>query len=156
VAVGNFRPTGIEASREGEPMAYIIGIVLSGGVAAFARVVGLDRDRAFYPTVMIVIAAYYVLFAVMSGSAQTLVMESVIMVVFAAAAVLGFKASLWIVVAALAGHGVFDGVHGYVIENSGMPVWWPAWCLAYDLGAAAGLAWLLRRGMVADRVSGEA
>ena len=50
-------------------MPYVIGIVLSGGVAVFARYVGFDRDRAFYPTVMIVIASYYVLFAAMSGSA---------------------------------------------------------------------------------------
>jgi hypothetical protein len=128
---------------------YVIGIVLSVGVAVFARVVGFDRDRAFYPTVMIVIAAYYVLFAVMSGSVQTVVIESVVMTVFAAAAVAGFKSSAWIVVAALAGHGIFDAVHGYVIENSGVPDWWPAWCLAYDVGAAVGLAWLLRRGLVA-------
>ena len=51
----------------------------------------------------------------------------------------------WIVVAALAGHGVFDAVHGYVIENAGVPAWWPAWCLAYDVGAAAWLAWLIKR-----------
>jgi hypothetical protein len=30
-----------------------------------------------------------------------------------------------------------------------MPAWWPAWCLAYDVGAAACLAWLLRRGPAA-------
>ena len=77
-------------------------------VALFARYVGFDRDRAFYPTVMIVIASYYVLFAVMSGSVQTVVIESVVMTLFAAAAVAGFKSSAWIVVAALAGHGVFD------------------------------------------------
>jgi len=41
-------------------MPYVIGIVLSAGVAVFARVVGFDRDRAFYPTVMIVIACHYV------------------------------------------------------------------------------------------------
>ena len=112
----------------------------------FARSVGFDRDRAFYPTVMIVIALYYVLFAVMSGSVQTVVSESVVMTLFAAAAVVGFKSSAWIVVVALAGHGVFDAVHGHLIENAGVPAWWPAWCLAYDVGAAAGLAWLLRRG----------
>ena len=39
-------------------MPYVVGIVLSVGVAVFARSVGFDRDRAFYPTVMIVIAAY--------------------------------------------------------------------------------------------------
>jgi general stress protein CsbA len=127
-------------------LPFVIGIVLSAGVAVFARKVGLDRDRAFYPTLMIVIALYYVLFALISGSTQTVVIESLVMTLFAAAAVAGFKSSLWIVVAALAGHGVFDAVHGYVIENTGVPAWWPAWCFAYDVGAAAGLGWLLRRG----------
>ena len=131
-------------------MPYVIGIVAAAGVAVFARHVGFDRDRAFYPTVMIVIALYYVLFAVMSGSVQTVVVESVVMTLFAAAAVAGFKSSAWIVVVALAGHGVFDAVHGHVIENAGMPAWWPAWCFAYDVGAAAGLAWLLRRGLTAS------
>jgi len=126
-------------------MPYVIGIVLSAGVAVFARVVGFDRDRAFYPTVMIVIAAYYVLFAAMSGSVQVVVIESAVMVLFAAAAVAGFKSSAWIVVVALAGHGVFDAVHGSVIENAGVPAWWPAWCLSYDVGAAACLAWLIKR-----------
>ena len=126
-------------------MPYFVGIVLSVGVAVFARSVGFDRDRAFYPTVTIVIAAYYVLFAAMSGSVQTVLVESIVMTGFVIAAVVGFKSSAWIVVGALAGHGVFDGLHGKVIENSGVPVWWPAWCLAYDLGAAACLAWLIKR-----------
>ena len=134
-------------------MPYVIGIVLSAVVAVFARCVGFDRDRAFYPTVMIVIATYYVLFAVMSGSVETVVIEAVVMTLFAAAAVAGFKSSAWIVVVALAGHGVFDAVHGSLIENAGVPAWWPAWCLAYDVGAAAGLAWLLRRGPEAHGVT---
>ena len=71
---------------------------------------------------MIVIASYYVLFAAMSGSVQTVVIESVVMTLFAAAAVAGFKSSAWIVVAALAGHGAFDAVHGHVVENAGMPL----------------------------------
>jgi hypothetical protein len=133
-------------------MPFVVGIVLSVSVALFARYVGFDRDRAFYPTVTIVVASYYVLFAVMSGSMQTVVAESVVMTLFAAAAVAGFKSSTWIVVAALAGHGVFDAVHGRFIENAGMPAWWPAWCLAYDVGAAAALAWLLRRGLIANGV----
>ena len=126
-------------------LPYVVGIVLSVGVAVFARSVGLDRERAFYPTVMIVIALYYVLFAVMSGSIQAVLLESIVMTGFAIAAVVGFKSSAWVVVGALAGHGVFDALHGKVIENSGVPVWWPAWCLAYDLGAAACLAWLMKR-----------
>src|SRR5215510_8159763 len=117
-------------------MPYVVGIVLSIGVALFARYVGLDRDRAFYPTVVIVVALYYVLFAAMSGSAHTLLLESVLATVFVIAAVAGFKSNEWIVVAGLAGHGIFDGLHGYLVDNSGVPLWWPAFCLAYDLGAA--------------------
>src|SRR4051794_8850751 len=126
-------------------LPYVAGVVLSVGVAIFARWVGFDRDRAFYPTVLIVIASYYVLFAVMSGSVETVLQESIIMALFAIAAVAGFKASAWIVVAALAGHGVQDAVHGHIVANAGVPAWWPAWCLAYDVGAAAALAWLLMR-----------
>ena len=133
-------------------MPYVIGIVGSAAIAVFARYVGLDRDRAFYPTVVIVVALYYVLFAVLSGSVRTVVLESVVMSLFAITAVVGFKSSAWIVVAALAGHGVFDVVHGYIIENAGVPAWWPAWCLSYDVGAAAWLGWLLRRGLVANDV----
>jgi hypothetical protein len=126
-------------------MPYAIGIVLSLIVAVFARRGGFDRDRAFYPTVLIVVAAYYVLFAAMSGSVRTVLLESIVMMGFAIAAVVGFKSSEWIVVAGLAGHGVFDAFHGSLVENSGVPVWWPPFCLAYDVGAAAGLAWVMKR-----------
>jgi hypothetical protein len=133
-------------------MPYVIGILASVGVAVFARYAGFDRDRAFYPTVVIVVALYYVLFAVMSGSGRAVVLESAVMSLFATAAVVGFRSSTWIVAAALAGHGLFDAVHGYMIENAGVPGWWPAWCLSYDLGAAGALAWLVRRGLVANGV----
>ena len=126
-------------------MPYIVGIVLSVAVAVVMRYVGFDRDRAFYPTVLIVIASYYVLFAVMGGSMQTVLLESVGVTAFAGAAIAGFKSSAWIVVFGLAGHGVFDWFHGLLIENPGVPVWWPAWCLAYDVGAAACLALILLR-----------
>ena len=126
-------------------LPYVVGLVLSMGVALFARSVGFDRDRAFYPTVLIVIASYYVLFAAMSGSIQTVVLESALMTVFVIAAVAGFKRSAWIVVGGLAAHGVQDAVHGRIVANAGVPGWWPAWCLAYDVGAAGALAWLLMR-----------
>jgi hypothetical protein len=76
-------------------MPYVVGIVLSVGVAFLARSVGFDRDRAFYPTVMIVIASYYVLFAAMGDSVETVLLESIVMIGFAIAAVAGFKSSSW-------------------------------------------------------------
>ena len=134
-------------------MPYVVGIVLSLTVALFARRVGFDRDRAFYPTVLIVIAAYYVLFAAMSESVQTLLLESIVMAGFSTAAVVGFKSSAWVVVGGLAGHGVFDALHGNILENSGVPTWWPAFCLAYDLGAAGGLAWVIKHSPDGYRVT---
>ncbi len=126
-------------------MESLVGLVLAASVGLFASFVGLDRDRAFYPTVMVVIASYYILFAVMGGSAVALVAESLVCCAFLVLAVVGFKRTLWLVVVALAAHGVFDFVHGGVISNSGVPAWWPGFCLAYDVVAAAYLAWLLSR-----------
>lgn len=129
-------------------MALIIGVSLALVVGALATTLRLDRDRAFYPTVTIVIASYYALFAVMGASGRTLVLESLAGIVFVLSAAYGFRSSLWIVVAALAAHGIFDLVHGSAISNPGVPTWWPEFCLAYDVTAAAYLAWLLRRGRI--------
>ena len=111
-------------------MGYGTGSLLSVAVSIFARRAGLDRDRAFYPTVLIVIASYYVLFALMGGPPQALLVEIAAMTAFLIAAVAGFRSNLWIVVAALVGHGVFDFFHAGIITNAGVPVWWPPFCLA--------------------------
>lgn len=125
-------------------MALIVGAVLALSVGLFATVVGLDRDRAFYPVAMIVIAVLYSLFAVMGGSNQALLLESLAGAVFIALAVTGFKRSLWVVAAALAARGIFDSIHAALISNPGVPDFWPAFCLTYDVVAAMYLAWLLK------------
>jgi hypothetical protein len=126
-------------------MPYLVGVVLAAAVCGFATIAGLDRDRAFYPTVTIVIASYYGLFAVMGGSMPALMHELIGITVFLLVAFIGFKRNLWLVVVALAAHGVFDFVHARVIADPGVPVWWPAFCLAYDGVTAAYLAALLLR-----------
>ena len=125
-------------------LALIVGTVLALAVGAMATLVGLDRDRALYPVVMIVIAALYSLFAVIGESTHALVVECVVGVGFIAVALAGFRRSLWLVAAALAAHGIFDAVHGALIPNPGVPPWWPEFCAAYDIVAAAYLAWLIR------------
>lgn len=132
-------------------MAVLVGALLAFAVGLLATAVGLDRDRAFYPTVTIVIASYYALFAVMGASTNALLLESVVGAVFIAVAVSGFRSSLWLVVLALAAHGVFDVAHSRVISNPGVPAWWPAFCLTFDVTAAAYLAWLLK----IDRIRAE-
>ena len=126
-------------------MGYGIGSLLALCVSFFANRVGFDRDRAFYPTVLIVVGSYYVLFAAMGATSQALLMEVALLTVFLLAAVAGFKFNMWAVVAGLAGHGVLDFFHAGIVTNPGVPEWWPAFCSAYDLCAAGCLAWLLTR-----------
>ena len=126
-------------------MEYVIGAGLALIVGAFATIVGFDRGRAFYPTVLVVIAAYYDLFAIMAGSTQALGLETVATIAFVIAAVVGFRTSLWVVVAALAGHGIIDVFHAKLIADPGVPAWWPMFCLTYDVTAAAYLGWRLIR-----------
>jgi hypothetical protein len=133
--------------------AVLVGAVLAAATGWFARVSRFDRDRAFYPTVTIVVASYYSLFAVIGASTRALVIESLIGLAFVAAATLGFRSSLWLVAGALAAHGVFDLVHGRLVSNPGVPASWPAFCLSYDAMAAGFLAWLLASGRV--RAEGE-
>ena len=129
-------------------MALLVGALLAFSVGLMGTASGLDRDRAFYSTVAMVVASYYSLFAVLGASTRALVLESMVGGVFVAAALLGFRTSLWMVVMALGGHGVFDLAHGSVMSNPGVPAWWPAFCLAYDVTAAGYLAWLLRSGRI--------
>lgn len=137
-------------------MEFFVGVFLALSVGLLGTIVGLDRDRAFYPTVLIVIASYYALFAVMGGSGRPLAIESIAIAAFAGVSIVGFRTSLWIVVAGLALHGLFDVIHGHLIANPGVPAWWPAFCLAYDFAAAAYLAVLLWRSRVRATATREA
>ena len=131
--------------------AVIIGITLALAVGGFARWIGLDRDRTFYSTVMMVIAFLYVLFAA-AGDPAALPVEALVGTGFFILATLGFKKSAWLVVAALVGHGLFDLVHPHLVANHGVPAWWPQFCSAYDVTAGALLTWLnLRPGGQSNR-----
>lgn len=135
-------------SPEGSDVALLIGVALALVVGVVFTKLRFDRDRAFYPTVAIVVAHYYVLFAVMRAPARTIVLEALAAAGFLVCAVLGFRSSLWLVVGALAAHGIFDIVHDAAISNPGVPEWWPGFCLGYDIAAAAYLSWLLRGGRI--------
>ena len=135
-----------KAVAEGSAVEYLIGLILSVALIGFATATGLDRERAFYPTVLIVIASYYVLFAVMGGSSRALLVEIIVATGFLVFAVIGFKRSLWFAVAAIVGHGVFDFVHHLFIETPGVPRWWPGFCMTFDVIFGAWLAVRLMNG----------
>jgi hypothetical protein len=122
-------------------MEYLIGVGLAAAVYVFAMVSGFDRERVFYPTV--VVGHYYILFAAMGSSTPVLALESLAATAFLALAVIGFKKSLWLTAAALAGHGIFDFFHHLLIQNPGVPAWWPGFCMSFDVLAGGFLAVLL-------------
>ena len=132
-------------------MEYLVGILLALGVSLGGTLAGFDRDRAFYPTMTLAITSYYQLFAISGGSAHALSLETATFLGFALVVVIGFKTNLWLIVAALAGHGGFDLVHRHVITNPGVLAWWPMFCLTYDVTAALYLAWLLDRSSLAAK-----
>ena len=131
-------------------MPALIGLGLALAVAAFGRIVGMDRDRAFYPVILIVVAHYYILFAAIGGASEIRVVLG-IFGLLAAVAVVAFRKNLWFGVVGLAGHGVFDVFHRSIAQGSGVPSWWPSFCLAFDVAAAACLALLL---IIGDRRTG--
>lgn len=127
-------------------MEYLIGVALAAATCVvFGMLAGFDRERLFYPMMIPPIATYYILFAAMGSSTPALTLECLVACLFLMVAVVGFKKNLWLVVAGLVGHGVFDSFHHVVIQNPGVPVWWPGFCGSFDVLAGGFLAWLLVR-----------
>ena len=114
-------------------MSVVVGVLLAVGIAALAKFTRFDEDRSFYSTVLIIIASYYVLFAVLDGSGHALIWELVIAVAFSTVAITGALFLPTIVGTGIVAHGLFDIVHDVLIENSGVPAWWPSFCASVDV-----------------------
>ena len=117
-------------------MEYIVGITLALIFCAAAAGLGLDRERAFYPAVVMAVASYYLAFAVVDGGGGVMLAEVAIAAVFIVSAVAGFKLNPWIAVVALGGHGVMDSFHDHIVNNTGVPQVWPGFCMTFDVTAA--------------------
>jgi hypothetical protein len=121
-------------------MEYLVGTTLALLFCSAAAWLGMDRERVFYPAVVMAVASYYLAFAVVDGRNGVMLSEVAIAAVFIAAAVAGFKRSPWIAVVALAGHGGMDAFHHHLVHNAGVPQVWPEFCMTFDLTAAAFVA----------------
>jgi len=134
-------------------MEYLVGIALALLFCAAAAGLGMDRERVFYPVVVMAVASYYLAFAVVDGRTEVWLSEVAIAALFIAAAVAGFKVNPWIAVFALAGHGVMDGFHHHLVHNTGVPRSWPGFCMSFDVTAAAIVAWVMRARARGERAS---
>lgn len=121
-------------------MAFSIGVILAVIMAVAARVTRFDVDRGYYATVLIVIASYYVLFAFMAEEA--IVFEIVVATLFSGVAIFGAYRWAPLIGIGIMLHGVFDFIHPHIIQNAGVPVWWPAFCGGVDVVLGAWVIYL--------------
>jgi len=126
----------------------LVGVLTAVAIAALAKSTRFDQDRSFYPTVLVVIASYYLLFAVMGGSGQALVWELVAAVAFSTMAIIGALHLPLLVGVGIVAHGFFDLVHFAMMENAGVPDWWPGFCGSLDVVLGLWVIGLSRSGHV--------
>ncbi len=126
-------------------MEYLIGVGIAAAVCPFAMLSGFGRERAFYPMLLAVVGHYYILFAAMGSSGPVLALECLPAAAFPALAIIGFKKSLWVTAADLAGYGIFDFFHHLLIQNPGFPGMVAGFCMSFDVLAGGFLAVLLMR-----------
>ena len=56
-------------------MEYIVGTALALLFCGAAAGLGMDRERVFYPAVLIAVASYYLAFAVIDGRREVMLSE---------------------------------------------------------------------------------
>ena len=126
-------------------MEIVAGILVAIAIAGLAHGYRLERSRRFYPVLLIIIAVFYIGFAVLSGNPTTLLYESLFAFVFIIIALIALRAKkkiALIIGLGLIAHGAFDLVHDQVINNNAVPLWWPHFCAAVDIGLGIWLLYL--------------
>ena len=135
-------------------MELLAGLITAIAIVGLGYATRQGRSLPFYSSVLIVIALGYVLFAVMSGTPRTIIVESAIAAGFVAVAVAGTRSSTLYAAAllmagGLAAHGVYDLVHPSVVTNPVVPAWWPLFCGVVDIVLAGWVIALLASGLLA-------
>lgn len=111
----------------------IAGVILSGVVFGAARVSGFIRERLFAPILLIFIAVFYIVFAVQDRRTDIVIYETLVFIVFFMVAYKSFYGSLYLAVVGLVLHGMYDFMHNYFFINRGIPVWFPQFCMTFDI-----------------------
>ncbi len=112
---------------------FLVGVLLAVAVAAVGKFTKFDQERSFYATILIIIASYYALFALQGLSPSALIWEVLFALAFSAVAIFGALHAPLLVGVGIVAHGVFDAVHSMIIDNPGVPPWWPTFCASIDV-----------------------
>ena len=131
-------------------MDMLAGVLFGLAIIGLGYLTRQGRAIPFYSTVLIVIALGYILFAVMAGALDVLLIESAIASGFVALAGAGARwpHRRWaggLIATGLVLHGGFDLVHDALIHNPAVPSWWPAFCVVVDVVVGGWLMGLVVR-----------
>ena len=118
------------------PRPALVGV--ASGIVVSLAIILLDLlpDSQGHAILVAAIATPYLVFALLDGSPQSLIIEISVMVAFVTIAFVLFDSPAWMVAFALAAHGMWDLVHinDRITANVGD---YPIWCGTLDVTAAA-------------------
>lgn len=109
----------------------IVGVVLGLLTSLSMGWVGMMTERRAAAAVLVAIAAFYPVFALVEGDVTSIVVHLAIFAVFLTCAALGNARGLLLIGLAIVAHGVFDAVTLWTGHPG--PEWWPFFCAGFDL-----------------------
>jgi len=123
-------------------LPVFLGVLVSVTTIILVRFVGMTRERSLFPSALIAIASFYVVFAIQAEQTNTIIINVFVTAAFILLSILGFVRSLWLVVFGLIAHGIFDAAYA-VSGMSPAPDWWGVFCIAIDVIWGLALAVLI-------------
>ena len=116
-------------------VALVLGILVAVITIAMAK--DLDLPPRSYAVGMVGLPLVYMLFALSVGDMRAMGLELAYGLPFIVAGVIcfrrGFKGSGILVVALWGLHAAYDVYHHLLVANAGVPYWYPALCLGFDI-----------------------
>jgi len=132
-------------------MDVLAGVGLVLAFIALFHAIGLHRERALYPLLLMVIGLAYVLLAASDDAFGLALVEAVVALGFVGAAIAGYRRNLWWVVVALIAHAAFDAAHSAFWPSPAIPHWYAGFCIGADGLLALHLVLLLVVGPLSAR-----
>lgn len=127
-------------------IALVLGALFA--VITIAMVKDLSLPPRFFALAMVGLPIVYMGLAALAGDMQAIGLELLYGLPFLLVGVVcfrrGFKASGILVTAMWAAHAAYDVYHNMLVANAGVPGWYPALCLGFDLVIVVYLFFLVR------------
>jgi len=143
---GGLRPGTAAAGAGGLRTPIIWGVVWGCLQAASPLALFWLDGLTVYALGLVVIAPIYIGLGVADGRPRVVAVETVVASVFLLVAAVAITGSAWLIVAGLVGHGLKDFWQhrtGFVANTR----WWPPFCAAVDVVAAALIAVVIVAGV---------